>query len=323
MELADPSGRLVFDAERVSKSFGGTPVVKDFTMRVMRGDRIGLIGPNGAGKTTLLRLLLEELAPDAGQVRRGANVRIAYYDQQREQLNPERTVFDTIGNGNDTVTVHGRTRHVHGYLRNFLFSPERARSPVKALSGGERNRLLLARLFTQPANVLMLDEPTNDLDLETLELLEAELVEFPGTLLLVSHDRVFLDNAVTSTLVFEGAGHVQEYMGGYEDWLRQRGPARETELPKSRAVAAGKMRAASAASRKKLSYIEQREFERLPQHIEALETEQRRLNASVAGPEFYRESAESIKQVLSRLVQISEELLEAYTLWDELDSRAK
>src|SRR5256885_4620320 len=216
---------MVFEAKDVSKAFAsqnGEFGIKKFSARVMRGDRIGLIGPNGAGKTTLLRLLLGELTPDSGEVRRGANVQIAYYDQQREQLDPERTVFDTVGEGNDTVTANGRTRHVHAYLRDFLFSNERARSPVSALSGGERNRLLLARLFTRPANVLVLDEPTNDLDLETLELLEEQLVEWPGTLLLVSHDRAFLDNVVTSTLVFEGNGRVQEYVGGYEDWLRQR-----------------------------------------------------------------------------------------------------
>src|SRR5262245_49312136 len=187
----------------------------------MRGDRIGLIGPNGSGKTTLLRMLLGELTPDSGQVRTGANVQVAYYDQQREQLDPDATVFDTIGEGNDTVTANGRTRHVHAYLNDFLFSKERARSPVRALSGGERNRLLLARLFTRPANVLVLDEPTNDLDLETLELLEEVLVEWPGTLLLVSHDRAFRDHVVTSTVAFEGGGTVQEYVGGYEDWLRQ------------------------------------------------------------------------------------------------------
>src|SRR5439155_17470148 len=229
VEQAEPSGRLVFEAQSVAKTYAAAEpqaapavVIRDFSTRVMRGDRIGLIGPNGAGKTTLLRLLVGEVEPDAGDVRRGANVQIAYYDQQREQLDPGRTVFDTIGEGNDTVTANGRTRHVHAYLRDFLFSHERARSPVKSLSGGERNRLLLARLFTRPANVLVLDEPTNDLDLETLELLEEQLVEWPGTLLLVSHDRVFLDNVVTSTLVFEGGGRVQEYVGGYEDWLRQR-----------------------------------------------------------------------------------------------------
>ena len=232
IEQADSTGKMVFEAKGISHSFAATPVVRDLSLRVMRGDRIGLIGPNGAGKTTLLRLLLGELTPQSGTTRHGANVQVAYYDQQREQLDPERTVVDTIGDGNDTVTVNGQPRHVHGYLQDFLFSPERARSPVKALSGGERNRLLLARLFTRPANVLVLDEPTNDLDLETLELLEAQLVEWPGTLLLVSHDRRFLDNVVTSTLVFEGGGKVQEYVGGYADWLRQReAPVRVSERP--------------------------------------------------------------------------------------------
>ena len=224
IETARSSGQLVLEADAVTKDYGSKPVVRDFSARIMRGDRIGLIGPNGAGKTTLLRLLLGELAPDQGEVRRGANVEVAYYDQQREQLDPERTVFDTLGDGNDTVTVDGRSRHVNAYLRDFLFPAERAQSPVKALSGGERNRLLLARLFTRPANLLVLDEPTNDLDLETLELLEAQLVEWPGTLLLVSHDRAFLDNVVTSTFVFEGGGRVEEYLGGYADWLRQRAP---------------------------------------------------------------------------------------------------
>ncbi len=228
VDRADSSGRMVFEADEVQKAYGDRVVVRDFSTRIMRGDRVGLIGPNGAGKTTVLRILLGELEPDAGTVRRGANVLTAYYDQQREQLDPERTVFDTIGEGNDTVTVNGQTRHVHGYLRDFLFPAERARSPVKALSGGERNRLLLARLLTKPANVLVLDEPTNDLDLETLELLEAQLVEWPGTLLLVSHDRVFLDNVVTSTLVFEGDGRVSEFVGGYSDWVHQASQARAT-----------------------------------------------------------------------------------------------
>src|SRR5438067_5365358 len=225
IEQAEPSGKLVFEARRISKAYGATPIVRDFSTRVLRGDRVGLVGPNGAGKTTLLRLLIGDVAPDSGEVRQGANVQVAYYDQQRERLDPERTVFETIGEGNDTVTANGRTRHVHAYLRDFLFSNERARSPVKALSGGERNRLLLARLFTRPANVLILDEPTNDLDLETLELLEEQLIEWPGTLLLVSHDRVFLDNVVTSTFVFEGGGRVTEYVGGYADWVRQARPA--------------------------------------------------------------------------------------------------
>jgi ATP-binding cassette subfamily F protein uup len=230
MEQSDPSGKMVFEANDISFAYPsgtGGDVIKDFSTRVMRGDRIGLIGPNGAGKTTLLRILLGQLPPDRGEVRRGANVEIAYYDQQREQLDPDRTVVDTIGDGNETVTVNGQPRHVHGYLQDFLFSPERARSPVRALSGGERNRLLLARLLTRPANVLVLDEPTNDLDLETLELLEQQLVEWPGTLLVVSHDRRFLDNVVTSTIAFEGGGRVEEFVGGYEDYVRQRAVSRE------------------------------------------------------------------------------------------------
>jgi len=237
VELAERSGQMVFEVDRVSKAFGATPVVDDLTLRVVRGDRIGLIGPNGSGKTTLLRMLLGDLAPDAGEIRQGANAQIAYYDQQREQLDPERSVVDTIGDGRDTVTINGREQHVHGYLRDFLFPPERALSPVKALSGGERNRLLLARLFTRPANVLVLDEPTNDLDIETLELLEALLAEWPGTLLLVSHDRAFIDHVVTSTLVFEGKGRVREYVGGRHCRSRSSPEARSREggAPQDRA----------------------------------------------------------------------------------------
>ncbi len=333
VERADPSGRLVFEAEEVTKSFGGAPVVSAFSTRIVRGDRIGLIGSNGAGKTTLLRLLLGEIAPDAGTIRQGSNVVVAYYDQQREQLDPDRTVFDTVGDGNDTVTANGRTRHVHAYLEDFLFPPERARSPVKALSGGERNRLLLARLFTRPANVLVLDEPTNDLDLETLELLETQLAEWPGTLLLVSHDRAFLDNVVTSTLVFPGDGRVQEYVGGYEDWLRQR--AEPPEAGRGRPGAAmveSRARVETSAPRlhgpgntatpsKKLSYKEQREFEGLVARIEALEDEQRRLEAAVADPSFYKEPPEAIAQTLARLAELQRALPDAYARWDELDSR--
>jgi ATP-binding cassette subfamily F protein uup len=290
----------------------------------MRGDRIGLIGPNGAGKTTLLRMLLGELAPDEGEVRVGANVLIAYYDQQREQLDPERTVFDTIGDGNDTVTANGRTRHVHAYLREFLFTNERARSPVKALSGGERNRLLLARLFTRPANVLVLDEPTNDLDLETLELLEEQLVEWPGTLLLVSHDRTFLDNVVTSTFVFEGDGRVQEYVGGYEDWLRQRAVAPATLPERSSRGGKKETRAAENDAKKnakKLSFKEQRELDELPPRIEALEMEQRSLNARVAAPEFYKEPPASIRDTLDRVETLQQEIAAAYQRWHDLDLR--
>jgi len=324
---AEQSGKLVFELDHVTKGYAGTPVVRGFSARVMRGDRIGLIGPNGAGKTTLLKLLLGELQPDAGEVRRGANVAIAYYDQQREQLDPARTVFATIGDGNDTVTVNGRTRHVNAYLADFLFPPERASSPVRALSGGERNRLLLARLFTQPANVLILDEPTNDLDIETLELLEDQLADWPGTLLLVSHDRALLDNVVTTTFAFEGGGEVHEYVGGYEDWVRQR-RERAPSPAASRAAtpalrADGDTRGAAAAvASKKLSYKEQRELEALPPRIETLEAEERQLHARIAGPEFYKEGGDAIAAALARLAAVGRDISEAYARWHELESRS-
>ncbi|MGE3177872.1 MAG: ribosomal protection-like ABC-F family protein [Vicinamibacterales bacterium] len=332
---SDASGRFVFEASAVSKAYGGTPVVRDFSTRILRGDRIGLIGPNGAGKTTLLRLLLGETAPDTGEVRRGANVEVAYFDQQREQLDPDKTVFETVGDGNDTVTVNGRSRHVHGYLRDFLFADERARSPVRSLSGGERNRLLLARLLTKPANVLVLDEPTNDLDLETLELLEAQLVEWSGTLLLVSHDRVFLDHVVTSTLVFEGEGRIGEYVGGYDDWLRQRpGPAPVTGrdatrpgTPVSGSPAPGASSASGGAASpgeappRRLSYKEQRELGGLPDRIAELEAEQAALQTRVNDPAFYKEPPEAIAAALARVAALDGELLTAMARWDELDSR--
>jgi ATP-binding cassette subfamily F protein uup len=333
VEQADASGRMVFEADEVRKQYGERVVVGNFSTRIMRGDRVGLIGPNGAGKTTLLRLLLGEIDPDSGSIRRGTNVQIAYYDQQREQLDPERTVFETVGEGRDTVTVNGQPRHVNAYLRDFLFPAERARSPVKSLSGGERNRLLLARLFTRPANVLVLDEPTNDLDLETLELLEAQLVEWTGTLLLVSHDRVFLDNVVTSTIVFEGGGEVVEYVGGYADWLRQRPASRgSTDLAgmggdqrtPSRFTATLPATAAdqtAAAVRRKLTYNEQRELSGLPLRIEALETEHARLEAAAASPDFYKEGADAIARTLDRIPEIEQALLDLYARIDELKER--
>jgi ATP-binding cassette subfamily F protein uup len=326
LEAAEASGRLVVEADRVSKTFGGKPVVSDFSTRIMRGDRIGVIGPNGVGKTTLLRLLLGTLAPDRGEVRLGANVQAAYYDQQREQLDPERTVAETVGDGNDTVIVNGRARHVNGYLRDFLFPRERARSPVGALSGGERNRLLLARLFTRPANLLVLDEPTNDLDLETLELLESLLVEWTGTLLLVSHDRSFLDNVVTSTMVFEAEGQVREYVGGYADWERQRAPSDDRGAPaEARADARRRDRRAAsggASQSGRLSYNERREFDELPASIEALEAEQRELNAALESPDFYKEPASKIERTLARIDEIRVRLDALYERWDALDSRA-
>jgi ABC transport system ATP-binding/permease protein len=321
-DAGDRSGKVVFEVDRISKAYAGAPVVRDFSARIMRGDRIGLIGPNGAGKTTLLRMLVGEVMPDAGEVHRGAGVEIAYFDQQREQLDPERTVVETVGGGNDTVTVGGITRHVHGYLEDFLFPPERARSPVKALSGGERNRLLLARLLTRPANVIVLDEPTNDLDLETLEVVEAQLAEFAGTILLVSHDRTFLDHVVTSTFAFEGGGRVVEYVGGYEDRVRQRSVIASAGEP-----APGRANSAAARSRpptsaRKLAYHERREFEALPDRISALEAEGARLRAAVAHPEFYKEGASTIEQTMTRLETLRVELDAAYARWDELDSRS-
>jgi ATP-binding cassette subfamily F protein uup len=330
-EVADASGKMVFEAREISKEFSGQSSefrLQKFSTRIMRGDRIGLIGPNGAGKTTLLRMLIGELQPDGGEVRQGANVQIAYYDQQREQLDPEKTVFDVVGEGNDTVTANGRTRHVNAYLRDFLFSNDRARSPVKALSGGERNRLLLARLFTRPANVLVLDEPTNDLDLETLELLEEELANWPGTLLLVSHDRAFLDNVVTSTFVFENGGRVQEYVGGYEDWVRQKERAspqrtqgarkKDQTRPPTSIIAA----AVTSVERKKLSYKERRELEKLPAQIEALEMEQRVLNERIASPEFYKDGADAISAALARVEELQREVAAVYARWHELEERA-
>jgi ATP-binding cassette subfamily F protein uup len=326
-EIAERSGQMVFEAEAVTKTFDGRPILSDFAVRVMRGDRVGLIGPNGSGKTTLLKVLLGDLPPDAGEVRRGANVQIAYYDQQREQLDPERTVWETVADGRDTVTVNDRTQHVHGYLRDFLFPPERALSPVQALSGGERNRLLLARLFARPFNVLVMDEPTNDLDIETLELLEERLATWPGTLLLVSHDRAFIDHVVTSTLVFEGEGRVQEYVGGYEDWLRQRRNAEaEAEATPVRRAGSGANASAIATkepsrTQRKPSYKEQLELEQLPARIEALETEQKQLQALVSSQDFYRRPATEIHEALARLEELETLLLAAYTRWDALDSR--
>ncbi|PYR79951.1 MAG: ABC transporter ATP-binding protein [Acidobacteria bacterium] len=337
--LAERSGQTVFETEGVTKSFGGQAIVRDLSIRVTRGDRIGLIGPNGSGKTTLLRLLIGELAPDEGEVRRGAGVQIVHYDQQREQLDPDRSVFDTIADGSDTVLVNGQPQHVHGYLKQFLFPPERALSPVRALSGGERNRLLLARLFTRPSNVLVLDEPTNDLDIETLELLEEMLLDWPGTLLLVSHDRAFIDNVVTSTLVFQEAGgsgqvagEVKEYVGGYEDWLRQRPqssiaspePASpRTPEPANSRTSEPPNRGSLGPTAKKLTYREREELDALPGRIEALEAEQRALEAAVASPDFYKEGADAITRTLARQEAVHEELLQALARWDELESRPR
>ena len=280
---SDRSGRLVAEAEGVTYGWGDRLVVRDLNTLILRGDKVGIIGPNGVGKSTLLKLLLGDLEPQSGTIRRGTNLQVAYFDQLRAQLDPERTVQDNVAGGSDQVTVEGQSRHVLSYLRDFLFSPERARQPVKALSGGERNRLLLAKLFTRPANLLVLDEPTNDLDTETLELLEELLVQFAGTVLLVSHDRQLLDNVVASTLVFEGDGLVRDYVGGYEDWLRQRTPPAspaEPASPKALKAEAAEPRRPAA----RLSYKETRELAELPARIESLEQEQGALHARMADP---------------------------------------
>jgi ABC transport system ATP-binding/permease protein len=337
VDAGDASGRLVFEAEHVSKSFGDRLVIRDYSQRILRGDRIGLVGPNGSGKTTLLRLLVGELAPDSGTIRHGARLEVAYFDQQRAELDPDRSVADTVNDGNDRVVINGEPRHVIGYLADFLFPRERAISPVRLLSGGERNRLMLARLFARPANVLVMDEPTNDLDIETLELLEELIANFDGTILLVSHDRVFLDHIVTSTLAFEGDGRVVEYVGGYEDYLRQSATQagsgiRDPGSDKNKAMAADRehatghsrigSRSADRGSRKKLTFNESRELESLPSRIAALEEEQTRLQAEAASPDFYKESSDHIRRVLARIDQLGAELEAAMARWVDLEDRA-
>jgi ABC transport system ATP-binding/permease protein len=328
IDSASTTGKMVFEAKGVSKSYGGTAVIRGYSQRILRGDRVGLLGPNGSGKTTLLRLLVQEIEPDEGTVRHGTRLDIAYFDQQREQLDPERTVADTINDGNDVVIVNGEPKHIIGYLADFLFPRERALSPVKALSGGERNRLLLARLFSRPANVLVLDEPTNDLDIETLELLEELVGNFDGTVLLVSHDRVFLDRVVTSTLAFEGQGRVVEYVGGYQDYLRQRRPTPDVPRPTSedRRPTSDDRRPTTDVRRpirpRKLSYKEQRELESLPARIAALEGEQQRLKDEVASPEFYKSAADHIGGVLGRIEAVDAELHAALERWMELEAIA-
>ena len=328
IDTGDSTGKLVFEADDVIKSLGGLPIIRGYSQRILRGDRVGLIGPNGSGKTTLLRLLVGEMDPDSGEVKRGARLQVAYFDQQREQLDPEMSVADSVSDGNDTVTINGEPRHIIGYLADFLFPRERAISPVKTLSGGERNRLLLARLFARPANVLVLDEPTNDLDIETLELLEELISDFDGTVLLVSHDRVFLDNIVTSTLAFEGAGRVVEYVGGWQDYQRQKG----TGSSAGKAATAGtaplkavreSLPPVKAAASKKLSFKDKKELESLPPHIEALEAEQARLQQESASPQFYKEGAEHIRAVLARIEAIGPQLEAALARWVDLDARSR
>jgi ABC transport system ATP-binding/permease protein len=324
---AAPSGKLVFEATHVTQTFGAAPVIADFSARIMRGDRIGIIGPNGCGKTTLIKLLVGELEPTSGTIRRGTSLLPAYFDQQREQLDPAASIMDNVtGGSGDTVTIDGQPRHVSGYLRDFLFPPERLHAPVSMLSGGERNRLLLARLFARPSNLLVMDEPTNDLDAETLELLEEMVANYAGTLLLVSHDRAFLDNVVTSTLVFEGGGQVNEYVGGYSDWLRQR---KVTAPAKARApvtaaapISAAAPVPAAAPKARRMSYKEQRELAAMPEKIQRLEAEQLQLQATIADPNLFKDDPARGTAALQRLESLAAELETAYARWDALESQA-
>jgi ATP-binding cassette subfamily F protein uup len=317
---AERSGRLVAEARDVGFSRGEKRIITAFTTTITRGDRVGLIGPNGSGKTTLLRLLLGELAPDSGTIRLGTGLEVAYFDQLREQLDPERTVFESIADGADFVEIGGNRKHVSGYLQDFLFSPDRHRTPIRALSGGERNRLLLARLFTRTFNLLVLDEPTNDLDIETLDLLEELLLEFSGTLLVVSHDRAFLDNVVTSTLVLEGGGRVGEYVGGYSDWVRQRKPEPAAPLaapaPARRATPPQKVE-----KKRRLTFRETKELADLPDRIDALERDREAAYASLADPALLRDGA-AVTATRARLAGIEAEIGELTVRWETLETIA-
>ncbi len=324
LDSGDKSGKLVAELEHVNKAYGERQIVRDFSARIQRGDKIGLIGPNGAGKTTLLRLILGELQPDSGIVRQGTKMEIAYFDQFRTQLNPDSTLADVISPGSDYVEIGGARKHVIGYLEDFLFAPERARSPVSSLSGGERNSLLLARLFAKPANVLVLDEPTNDLDIETLELLEELLQTYEGTLFLVSHDRTFLDNVVTQTIAAEGEGGWKEYAGGYSDWAGYKASLAKEAASKAKAEARPVAKPAEVPRAKadKLSWKEQRELEALPGKIAALEGEQAELTKLLEDPTIYQRDAPAAQKAAERLAAIDDELMQCLERWEALESRA-
>ncbi|KAA0014111.1 ATP-binding cassette domain-containing protein [Billgrantia pellis] len=334
VDSGERSGKRVVELIGVTHRFGDEPIIRDLSLEIQRGDRIGLIGRNGAGKTTLLKILLGELEPSEGKVRLGTNIKVAYFDQLRAGLEPEKSVYDNVAQGSDRITVGGKDRHVISYLQDFLFTPERARQPVKALSGGESNRLLLARLFTQPANVLVLDEPTNDLDVETLELLEELLLDFDGTLLLVSHDRAFMDNVVTGVLAFEGEGIVREYVGGYSDWVRQggklppapwEGAARQQVEPSKPPEASPRAASSVSPSVKKtakLSYKLQRELDALPAEIERLEAEVADFEAKIADPDFYQQDTGTVTETLQTMNDKQAELDAAMERWMELEAMA-
>ena len=319
------SGKIVFEAENLGFSFEGKPIVSDFSFNIMRGDRIALVGPNGCGKSTVLKLLLDELKPESGKLRCGTKLEVAYFDQYREKLDPEKTVMDNLADGKQEVTIGGRQRHALSYLQDFLFAPKRARTPVKALSGGEKNRLLLARIFLKPNNLLVLDEPTNDLDIETLELLEDLLANYEGTLLLVSHDRQFVDNTVTTSWIFEGEGKIEEFVGGYHDAQQQRAQAKLSRTSQEPTIKVKEVEEClktqpSKSKPKKLSYKLQRELEALPQKLEQLESELDSLQQEVNSAEFFSKSVENTQPVLDKLAAKEQELEAAFERWEELEA---
>ncbi|WP_417735729.1 ATP-binding cassette domain-containing protein [Rosistilla oblonga] len=323
VQAAERSGNLVTEVKDVSFEYPDRPILKNFSTSIMRGDKIGIIGPNGVGKTTMLKILLGQLEPQSGTVRTGTNLQIAYFDQLRDQLDEEETIQENVGLGHTQIVINGREKHIIGYLQDFLFSPERARTQVKFLSGGERNRVLLARLFANPANVIVLDEPTNDLDAETLEMLEDKLVGYDGTLLLVSHDRAFLNNVVTSTIVYEPDG-VKEYVGGYDDWLAQRGPlptatAESSSAGGSKSKSKGKAKADPEPAKKRLSYKQQRELDGLPAKIETLEGQIAEVHQTIADPSFYQGPGERIAEEQRKLKDLEQKLADTYARWEELE----
>lgn len=324
VEAASNSGKIVAELIDVSQTFADQTVINRFSTTIMRGDRIGLVGANGAGKSTLLKILLGTLKPTSGEVKLGTKLEVAYFDQLRAQLDPEKNLIDNICGGQEYIEIHGRRKHAITYLNEFLFTPDRIRTPAKALSGGEQNRAILAKVFSKPANVLVLDEPTNDLDIETLELLEELLMSFDGTVLLVSHDRQFMDNVVTSIMVFEGEGRVEEYVGGYSDWVQHGGSLtafeRGDKIPMEKATPVAKAETKSAAKAKKLSYKEQRELEALPQLIEQLEKKHGDLTSQISDPDFYNRDSVAIQMTLKQMADLEAEMQTAYQRWETLEN---
>ncbi len=319
IQQADRSGKVVAEAEKINFAFGGANadelLVREFSTLIQRGDKLGLIGGNGVGKTTLIKLLLGELKPQQGKIKTGTNLSVAYFDQYRSALDEEKSVQDNVSGGRDMLEIGGKPRHVISYLQDFLFAPERCRQPVKALSGGERNRLLLAKLFTQPSNILVLDEPTNDLDIDTLDLLEELLIDYKGTIILVSHDRAFLNNVVTSTLAFEGQGVINQYVGGYDDWLRQRKTGQPATAEPTR------VQQKTKTSAKKLSYKDQRELDSLPQTIETLETQIDKISTLISEPDFYRRDRTETDKTQNQLADLQQQLSHSYQRWEQLENQ--